>query len=60
MIGWTPFVTHASVNGIAAYRPFRSVTAAAGKPRLAARAAMAFGSIAPSSMVKQEKTRRGT
>jgi len=35
------------------------VTATAGKPSFAERSAIVFGSIAPSSMVKQEKTRSG-
>jgi hypothetical protein len=36
------------------------VIAIAGKPSIAARDAMVLGSIAPSSMVKEEKTLRGT
>jgi len=40
--------------------PLRSVSATAGNPSLADRSAMVLGSIAPSSMVKDEKTRSGT
>jgi len=36
------------------------VSAMAGKPSFAARSAIVFGSIAPSSIVKDEKTRSGT
>ena len=49
--GCTPAPIAASENAIAAYSPLRSVNAAAGKPSFAARLAIAFGSIAPSSMV---------
>jgi hypothetical protein len=59
-IGWMPAALHASPKAITPYSPLRSATAIAGKPRSRAAFAIALGSIAPSSMVKLEKTRRGT
>ena len=61
MIGCTPFAEHASVNG---HRGIEAVAVGErrrpGKPSFAARFAIALGSIAPSSIVKEEKTRNGT
>ena len=60
MIGCTPLAKQASLNGMTPYKPLRSVSATAGNPSFAVRSAIVFGSIAPSSMVKEEKTRSGT
>jgi len=50
----------ASLKGMTPYKPLRSLSATAGNPSFAVRSAIVFGSIAPSSMVKEENTRSGT
>ena len=60
MIGCTPFSLAAAAKGTAPYRPLRSQIAIAGNPRSTASRAIALGSIAPSSIVYDDRTRKGT
>ena len=55
-----PFGETGVAEGHDPYKPLRSVSATAGNPSFAVRSAIVFGSIAPSSMVKEENTRSGT